>query len=254
MSFSVLLQTTSKNTCGQGKLLPLWLIGILFFSGTIFPVTANAAKQQPATQQPYRVDNVTYYPIPSAKGYEKKGIASWYGPEFQGRRTSNGERYNMFTMTAAHKTLPMDTILLVKNLQNNKEVVVRVNDRGPFIDNRIIDLSYQAARQLHMIGSGTAQVKITALNKNDKRALPLKANKPSNYYIQVGSFSKARNARNLQRYFNNAGHTTIIENHSAQNTILYRVQVYAGRQLDRAQKTKIALEKMGYAKAFMLIR
>ncbi len=253
MRLLLLLHTILKKTFWKNKALLPFVI-FLFFSGTILSSTTNAAKQQPATQKPYMIDRVTYYPIPNSQGYVKKGIASWYGPNFQGQRTSSGERYNMFTMTAAHKTLPMGTILLVKNLENNREVVVRINDRGPFIKNRIIDLSYQAAQQLKMVGNGTAQVKITALNKNDKRTLPLKANKPNQYYIQVGSFNKARNARNLQQYFNKAGHTTIIENHSAQNTIFYRVQVYAGKQRRKAHKIKNALTKMGYPKAFILLR
>lgn len=120
-------------------ILTFWLKGI-----------CSAAKL-PATQVPYIINSKRYYPIPNAHGYREKGIASWYGSDFHGRRTSNGEIYDMYGMTAAHKTLPMDTILMVRNLHNKKKVVVRVNDRGPFIRGRIIDLSFTAAKKL---GSG----------------------------------------------------------------------------------------------------
>ena len=93
------------------------------------------------TQRPYVINGITYIPIPTAQGYEEQGKASWYGEPFHGRKTANGETYNMYGDTAAHKTLPMDTVLLVKNLENDKSTVVRINDRGPFVQERIIDLT-----------------------------------------------------------------------------------------------------------------
>jgi len=97
---------------------------------------------------------------PSATGFVQEGIASFYGEEFNGRPTSNGEVFDMFKFTAAHRTLPFGTKLRVKNLENGKEVIVRINDRGPFKLDRIIDLSYAAAKQLEMISAGTARVKL----------------------------------------------------------------------------------------------
>lgn len=111
----------------------------------------------------YEVHGRRYYVLDSSRGYRERGIASWYGRDFDGRRTSGGERYDMNAMTAAHKTLPIPTWVEVTNLKNGKSVIVKVNDRGPFVGDRIIDLSYRAARELDMIGSGTARVEVRAL-------------------------------------------------------------------------------------------
>ncbi|MEA1867752.1 MAG: septal ring lytic transglycosylase RlpA family protein, partial [Thermodesulfobacteriota bacterium] len=99
----------------------------------------------PATQRPYEVNGHVYYPLPFAKGFVEEGYASWYGKKFHGRPTASSEPYNMYAITAAHRTLPMNTYVRVLNLANGREVVVRINDRGPFAKKRIIDLSYGAA-------------------------------------------------------------------------------------------------------------
>jgi rare lipoprotein A len=111
----------------------------------------------------YEVLGRTYRVLSTSTGYEAEGMASWYGPEFQGRRTSSGEPYDMYAMTAAHTSLPLPTYVEVTNLENERRVVVRVNDRGPFHEDRIIDLSYVAAWKLGMIGRGTARVRVRAL-------------------------------------------------------------------------------------------
>ena len=155
-----------------------------------------------ATQRPYRIAGKRYYPMASASGYVEKGQASWYGRKFHGRKTSNGETYNMHAMTAAHKTLPMNTWVRVENLENGKKVTVRINDRGPFVAGRIIDLSYKAARRLGMVGPGTARVKVTALGKataySQKGHAPVNF-KPVDYWkgnftVQVGAFKVRPNA------------------------------------------------------------
>ena len=115
----------------------------------------------------YEVFGKRYTVMPSGAGYSERGVASWYGKKFHGRRTSNQEKYDMYAMTAAHKTLPLPTYVRVRNLQNNKSTVVRVNDRGPFVHNRIIDLSYYAAVKLDMIRDGTGLVEITAITFDD---------------------------------------------------------------------------------------
>ncbi|XOF32374.1 MAG: septal ring lytic transglycosylase RlpA family protein [Candidatus Electrothrix sp. YB6] len=138
----------------------------------IMPNKTKKRKKHPATQRPYVIEGHTYYPIPSADGYREKGFASWYGPPFHGRKTANGEIYNMYSRTAAHKTLPMGTMLLVKNLKNGKSSVVRINDRGPFISGRIIDLSYSTALELGIVNNGTEHVQIVALGEeleNEKK-------------------------------------------------------------------------------------
>lgn len=125
-----------------------------------------------ATQRPYVVKGITYYPIPSSRGYVEQGIASWYGEPFHGRKTSNGEIYDMYGDTAAHKTLPMNTMLLVKNLENGRSTVVRINDRGPFVQDRIIDLTFTKAKTLGLVGKGTAPVEIVALAESEEETVP----------------------------------------------------------------------------------
>ena len=112
----------------------------------------------------YQVYGETYKVMGSSYDYQERGVASWYGKKFHGRKTSNQEDYDMYAMTAAHKSLPLPTYVRVRNLSNNKSVVVRVNDRGPFVDNRLIDLSYSAALRLNMVQSGTGLVEVTAIS------------------------------------------------------------------------------------------
>lgn len=112
---------------------------------------------------PYIVDGLRYEPMNSSVGYSEKGIASWYGNDFHGKATANGECYNMYAFTAAHKTLPLPTIVRVTNLENNRSIVVKVNDRGPFVRGRVLDLSYAAAQSLDIARTGTAPVLVEAI-------------------------------------------------------------------------------------------
>ncbi len=117
----------------------------------------------PPSLRPYTVLGKRYTPMKTAKNYTAQGTASWYGRKFHGHQTSNGEIYNMFGMSAAHKTLPIPSFVRVTNVDNNKSIIVKVNDRGPFHDNRLIDLSYAAAYALDMLALGTATVKVEAI-------------------------------------------------------------------------------------------
>ncbi len=126
----------------------------------------NSKAMHRATLRPYTVFGVRYYPKIANLGDEFRGIASWYGPNFHAKKTSNGETYNMHAMTAAHKTLPMNTMVRVDNLENGKSVIVRINDRGPFVAGRIIDLSNKAAHGIDMVRKGTARVKVTVIGYN----------------------------------------------------------------------------------------
>ncbi len=125
-------------------------------------------RREPVTKagnkSPYTVLGKTYVLLPSAKGYRTTGMASWYGTKFHGRSTANGDEYDLYGMTAAHKTLPIPTYVLVTNLENNRQAVVRVNDRGPFVSNRVIDLSYAAAVKLGYADKGTAFVEVAAID------------------------------------------------------------------------------------------
>ena len=162
----------------------------------------------------------------------------------------------MYDMTAAHKTLPMNTVLLVRNLENHKEVVVRVNDRGPFVRGRVIDLSYKAANRLDIIGRGTARVHLVALGDAQKGEMELKQMARTFYegefYIQIGSFANKHNALRLQHRFTKAGHTALIQKYYGRDTIYYRVHVYVGRTLRGAIKERQVLESRGYKDAFVI--
>lgn len=151
----------------------------------------------------YVVFGQHYRVLSSSKAYVKRGIASWYGKKFHGRKTSSGETYDMFAMTAAHKTLPFATKVSVKNLSNGKTLIVKINDRGPFVGDRLIDLSYVAAKKLGIIAKGTAEVEIRALNPSNTppavRLIPLRGidTPESDFYIQVGAFASKINAQKL---------------------------------------------------------
>lgn len=123
----------------------------------------------------YKVFGKQYSVLDSSRGFREEGIASWYGSKFHGRQTSNGDVYNMYDMTAAHKHLPLPTFVRVTNLENNRQLVVKVNDRGPFVDDRIIDLSYGAAAHLDMLDKGTARVSIVAISENIEKPDTLQA-------------------------------------------------------------------------------
>lgn len=149
----------------------------------------------------YEVHGRRYVVLDSSEGYRERGIASWYGKKFHGRLTSNRERYDMYAMTAAHKTLPLPTWARVTNLQNGKSIVVRVNDRGPFVANRLIDLSYAAASALDIVQAGTGMVEVEALAGFAADA-PVASTPPAapvatraELYLQVGAFGDAENAR-----------------------------------------------------------
>ncbi len=118
-----------------------------------------------ATNKPYKISGQWYYPLLKADGYDEKGIASWYGKDFHGKKTSNGERYDMHRMSAAHPTLPMGTKVRVTNLENNKSMILRINDRGPFVKERLIDLSYAAAKKMGYARKGTTRVRVQVVDK-----------------------------------------------------------------------------------------
>lgn len=137
-----------------------------FYRNTNNPKINNSREMHKYTMRPYTVFGITYYPFVAKLGDEFDGIASWYGPDFHSKMTSNGETYNMYDLTAAHKTLPMNTVVKVENLDNGRSIIVRINDRGPFVSGRIIDLSNKAANDIDMVRRGTANVRITVLGYN----------------------------------------------------------------------------------------
>jgi rare lipoprotein A len=184
----------------------------------------------------YEVFGKRYTVMDNGSGYEERGVASWYGQKFHGRLTASRETYDMYAMTAAHKTLPLPTYVRVRNLRNNRTVIVRVNDRGPFVDNRIIDLSYSAALKLDMVRNGTSLVEVTAISfdkpKGDRplrqtRSAPSPAAVQSNsVFVQVGAFSSRANASRRYSTLKTGGISGVaIREDGSSNPTLYRVRI-----------------------------
>ncbi len=198
------------------------------------PQSARSARGNPAF---YEVMGRRYHVLSSSAGYRERGVASWYGSKFHGKPTSSGETYDMYGMTAAHKTLPLPTRVRVTNLRNGRSVVVTVNDRGPFVDDRLIDMSYAAAMQLDMIGTGTAPVEVVALDSapaavvttsgTPAKAAPAESAGTSGMlYLQVGAFGERHNATELkQRLEANGFGNVLIHEDSNGSPALYRVRL-----------------------------
>ena len=176
-----------------------------------------------ATMRKYQINGKWYQPTTTQIGKNYIGIASWYGPNFHGKKTSNGEVYDMHKFTSAHKTLPMNTMVKVTNLSNQKEITVRINDRGPFVKDRIIDLSYAAAKALDVYDHGTTEVQLEILGFSH---LGTQANDRiitiENIGLQIGAFSQADNAHAiLQRYTSDRYMAKVHSHHTPCNTTKY---------------------------------
>ena len=231
----------------------------------------------------YVVFGKRYYVHKNTEDYTEKGVASWYGTKFHGRKTSSGEPYDMYAMTAAHKSLPIPSYVKVSNLDNGKSIVVRVNDRGPFVDNRIIDLSYVAAQKLEMTTKGTANVKVSMVKpdqynvnhivqKSTESALN---RQPKNLYVQLDAFSQRNFAENLViklqqdvqlaaalKQLKQRAHLTDVapsfsvkqsQNNSGNTNSgeLYRVRLGPFRSREITEEMEIILSQQGYADHFI---
>jgi rare lipoprotein A len=192
----------------------------------------------------YKVYGKTYEVLDTNYGYQERGVASWYGTKFHGQLTSSHERYDMYAMTAAHKSLPLPSYVRVRSLRNGKSIVVRVNDRGPFVDNRLIDLSYAAALKLDMITAGTSLVEVTAISFDEPlvqpapsliveepaaepAAEPADNQDPVEYiFVQVGAFGDPENARRRFSLLRDVGldRTFVYEDRNT-SPALYRVRI-----------------------------
>jgi len=171
----------------------------------------------------YEVYGRRYHVMTTSDGYHERGVASWYGKQFHGGDTSNGERYDMYALSAAHKTLPLPSYVQVTNLSNGKSVVVRVNDRGPFVSNRLIDLSYSAAAKLDMVREGTTLVDVRALRGVDDP--PVTAG-TDELFVQAGAFAEEANAQRLLARLRAAGiGVAFIRRDDNSGRPLYRVRV-----------------------------
>ncbi|MHB8744014.1 MAG: septal ring lytic transglycosylase RlpA family protein [Sulfuricaulis sp.] len=233
--------------------------------------------------EPYTVDGTTYTPLASANGYRERGIASWYGRKFHGKRTSSGEPYDMYAMTAAHKTLPLPTYVRVRNLQNGRSIIVRVNDRGPFLHNRLIDLSYAGAAKLGILGTGTGVVEVEAINPEEP-AIQLAQTKPpaleivssagaaevtSNpppvpaapkLYLQVGAFMQRDNARHLRDRLKQAalGPIFIVASpapagHAPDTAPIYRVRIGPLTDVEQGDRLTKRAAQLGIPNARIVV-
>lgn len=199
--------------------------------------------------KPYKIKGKYYIPEINIQSYKKIGIASWYGKQFHGRKTSNGEIYDMYAMTAAHKTLPIPCYVKVTNMNNNKRVIVRINDRGPFYKNRIIDLSYAAAYKLDLIEKGIGNVKIEKIEFNKPKDINNltrneKDNKEINpIYIQIGAYNQKENALsckiNLEKKLKNSLIINLVNIENINNCFRVKIGPYNNRNIATKDLAKI---------------
>ncbi|MEM9878193.1 MAG: septal ring lytic transglycosylase RlpA family protein [Pseudomonadota bacterium] len=265
------LLTVVLSACGGGTRAPA---APSYTSGSLIPPAARSSKQG---LKSYVVKGVRYYPRDD-RGYRQRGLASWYGPKFHGKLTANGERYNQWALTAAHKTLPLGSYVKVTNLDNGRSLVLLINDRGPFVRGRIIDLSRRAADILGVIKKGTAPVLVERTNRSGYPLVRRAAAPPPRQYntptyqqapaqtvsrqpsarmpssadpvlVQVGSFADFYNARRLQQDLVAFGPTSITQVFAASGQIVYRVQVGPFSDLMRAERVLADIHAKGHTSA-----
>lgn len=212
----------------------------------------------PGYPKPYKVLGKWYQPLPHARDFRQRGIASWYGEDFHGKKTSNGEIYDMHAMTAAHKTLPLGTVVKVTNLTNGRTAQVRINDRGPFVRGRIIDLSYSAARTLDLVDKGTAPVQIVVLGAVSAPEVAVKpgGDLAANYFysgnftVQVNAFKIRANAERLKSELEKRFKNVHITEFRDGRDIFYRVRVGRCTSLQQADEYEAIMIREGFKDAF----
>jgi rare lipoprotein A len=228
------------------------------------PVPRQEPKSRYGNGPYYEVLGQRYEVMKTGTGYRERGVASWYGKKFHGKPTSSRETYDMYAMTAAHKTLPLPSYVRVTNLRNNKSVIVRVNDRGPFVSNRIIDLSYAAAERLDMIRDGTSLVDVTAIGydelSSDEPARQVRLQSPAetlspdaSIYVQVGAFGDAENAKRRFSMLRDGGvGPAFVHEDVATSPALYRVRI--GPIADVTQYDSIVerLQRLGISETHLV--
>ncbi len=221
-------------------ILKLHIISIIFLL-LLISCSHRVQKHPPKSRmdnakysKPYIINGVKYYPLHSVDKFVQEGIASWYGRHWHGKLTASGEKYNMYAMTAAHKTLPLGSYVHVKNLDNGKSAVVKINDRGPYVRGRIIDMSYAGAKKIGIVETGTAHVRITLLSEN-KRNFVLNGKKvdldKGDFYIQIASFSEKNNAVYFKKRFKNA----VIQKAYVNGRKFYRVRLTGFKSRKKAE-------------------
>ncbi|PLX98790.1 MAG: septal ring lytic transglycosylase RlpA family lipoprotein [Desulfuromonas sp.] len=212
----------------------------------------------PAWQKPYQVDGQRYDPMQDHQGFEQRGIASWYGGKFHGRKTSNGETYDMYGISAAHKTLPLGVYVKVTHLETGRQLVVRINDRGPFVAGRIIDLSYGAAQQLGIVDAGTAPVLLEALGYRESTPQgQVVYRAPVNYdsgrfAVQIGAFAAKENAYRLADRMRAEHGRAVVIDAEVNGRQMFRVRVGDYSSLDRADQAAAQFAGNGFPGSFVV--
>ncbi len=209
-------------------------------------------------QKPYSVDGKRYEPLASHEGFVQEGIASSYGRDFHGRKTSSGEPFDMNAMTAAHKTLPLGVYVKVQHKRNGREIIVRINDRGPFVRERIIDLSEAAAGKLDMLREGLAQVKVTALGyKGETVSGTVHYRAPASYdsgsfTLQVASLKIRDNAYRYAEELKAKYGSADVQETIVDGSRFYRVRMGKYASLKAAQAAQESYERKGFAGNFVV--
>lgn len=215
------------------------------------PVPKAEPLSRYGNQPSYTVLGKRYRVLTDTRGYRERGLASWYGAKFHGRATSSMEPYDMCQYTAAHKTLPLPSYARVTNLENGRSTIVRVNDRGPFHEGRVIDLSYVAALKLGVYETGTARVEVEAIDPKNRIALP--AAPSGAVYLQLGAFGDRANAETLRQQLAQAGERAEIRESDENGRRLHRVYVGPLPDATRAEETKARLRLQGFVATPIMI-
>jgi rare lipoprotein A len=211
--------------------------------------------------RPYAVDGRWYFPLNSIQGYREQGVASWYGTDFHGKKTSSGETYDMYGPTAAHRILPLNTQVRVRNPANNKEIVVRINDRGPFVKERIIDLSFDSAKALGLVGPGTALVELEAIGvlmeeeENGRKTTRLIQEidyQKGPFMVQIGAFKEMENAQRLKDRLLVDYQEVVVADSIVKGERYYRVRINCREQLAEALRIQKELENKGFSQVLVM--
>lgn len=220
-------------------------------SKLIEPTPKSEPRARYGNKSPYSVLGKTYTVMPEARNYVERGTASWYGNKFHGYMTSSLEPYDMYQFSAAHKTLPLPSYVRVTNIENGKSVVVRVNDRGPFHENRLIDLSYAAAVRIGVWPKGTGTVEVRVLDANSPEPKPSTAvpaaDNHSRVFVQLGAFADRSNAQGIVERIEQAGigRASIVTTRMDSREI-HRVRIGPLESVDAADALVVRLQKLGF--------
>lgn len=247
-----LWEAGDQSSSSQGQFLPGDGLpkGSKVNIGAVPDAVPVASPLSATGNKPYTVFGRQYQPLKDAKSFREEGVASWYGTRFHGRKTSSGEPYDMYAMSAAHRTLPLPSYLQVTNLSNQRSVIVKVNDRGPFVDpeTRIIDLSYVAAAKLGIVATGTAWVRLEAVIPDSKVKMGSNAAPTAPQvqvgqeasYLQMGAFSERQNATEFFNRLSNAGIAAYI----VQSGDVYKVKSGPYIDADQALRRKLEIDRL----------